>query len=77
MALTLYQQADDVFEFTNTTLEENRRHFDETPVEASVMVEGIGMVTLQYFPSDRCTRVFRDDTTTAKWITFEEFSQVR
>lgn len=73
VALTLYQQADDVFEFTNTTLEENRKHFDETPIEASIMVPGLGMVTLQYFASDRCTRVFRDDSTTARWLTYEEF----
>ncbi len=73
-ALTLYQRADEVFEFSNTTLEENRRHFDETPIEASVMVEGVGLVTLQYFPSDRCTRIFRADMQTAKWVTFDEFT---
>ncbi len=71
-ALVLYQQADDVFEFTNNALEESRRHFDETPIEASVMVEGLGVVTLQYFPSDRCTRIFRPDTDLAKWVTYEE-----
>jgi hypothetical protein len=71
-ALTLYQRADVVFQFTNSTLEENRRHFDETPVEASVAVDGVGKVTLQYFPSDRCMRVFRPDTDLARWVTYDE-----
>ena len=77
-ALPLWQQVDETFAFTtNYALEESRRHFDETPIEAGITVPGIGMVTLQYFESDRCVRVFREDMDTAKWVTFNDFQAVR
>lgn len=74
--LPLYQQADEIFEFSgpSTALREARRHFDEMPIEASVMVEGLGIVTLQYFPSDRCTRIFLPDTDIAKWVTYDDMT---
>ncbi len=77
LALPVYQQADDVFEFTNNALAESRRHFDERPLEVSLDVLGIGAVTLQYFASDRCVRVFRADMNTAKWVTYDDFQASR
>jgi hypothetical protein len=77
LALPVWRQVDETFQFTNNAFEEARRHFDEVPLATSVMVQGVGEVTLQYFPSDRCVRVFRDDMMTAKWVTYDDFAASR